>query len=582
MFQKNFLFNFISKISLKNLFLLNLILITFFLFPILQSGYLGDDAYNSQIKGRVIQDGINVFNFWLGEVSSWYWNNGRLYPLSFYAYFLFYFVENIFIYKIFVLFLIFLNTFYFRKIIFYETQSESLANISSLFIIIFFQITPWHNSLLSFHGLIPMITLFFFISFNHYQIFLMKNIKKNLYFSAFFFLITLLLYEISYLFILIFFFYKFKNKELKKKFLDLKIHIIFLLLCIVLVLIARIKIYITGELFYPSIEKNFLLKNFLIAIFYQIIGTFPLISSVREIALDIFYFNNIFNFKHIINILINKFINYKNFIFITDFFFILTYFYILDLLLKKKINYKFKSTTLIIFGTLLILLPSIVVGVSGHQNEIVKVGPGLAYLPVYLQYYGLCTIFFVFIIQNIRLFKNIKLRISFIIFLCLINYFQLLNSRVLVDNLNIKYKHPADLLEKSLNSGLLKDLDNNAIILNQVKIPADWIWSLSQKAKKKLNVCVIDTYKDCFYIQQLKENNSKNNYEFYPKNFYYLNYNYNHKSENNKVFIYKIEKIFFNDSKLITSITTIQEKYYSQNIKKVSKFENSNRNFIFK
>ena len=70
----------------------------------------------------------------------------------------------------------------------------------------------------------------------------------------------------------------------------------------------------------------------------------------------------------------------------------------------------------------------------------------------------------------------------------------------------------------------------------------------------------------------IKENNLINNSEFYPKDFYYLNYDYNHKSMENKVFLYKIQKILFDDTKSIISITTFQEKYFSDNIKKISKF----------
>ena len=181
-----------------------------------------------------------------------------------------------------------------------------------------------------------------------------------------------------------------------------------------------------------------------------------------------------------------------------------------------------------ILGLLLVLLPSIVVGVSGHQNEIVRVGPGLSYIPVYLQYYGLCILFLILVCKNL---SNNKWKILLIVTICIVPYVHLLNFREVVNNSNIKYKYPSDLLEKSINTGLLNHLGDKAVILNTNKIPADWIWFLSQKAKKKLNVCAIETFKDCPYVEQLKGNNSISNYEFNHKDFYYLNYDYNHKSK---------------------------------------------------
>ena len=67
-------------------------------------------------------------------------------------------------------------------------------------------------------------------------------------------------------------------------------------------------------------------------------------------------------------------------------------------------------------GLLLVLLPSIVVGVSGHQNEIVRVGPGLSYIPVYLQYYGLCILFLILVCKNL---SNNKLKILLMVSLSL-------------------------------------------------------------------------------------------------------------------------------------------------------------------
>ena len=57
--------------------------------PMVHSGYTGDDAYNSQIYGDVLRQGITVWQRYYNEVSGWLTGAGRFYPFGlglFYSY----------------------------------------------------------------------------------------------------------------------------------------------------------------------------------------------------------------------------------------------------------------------------------------------------------------------------------------------------------------------------------------------------------------------------------------------------------------------------------------------------------------
>ena len=129
----------------------------YYLLPVIKAGYIGDDLYNSQIKGRLFYDNQNIFEYYFIEAKSWYWNNGRLFPITLCMYFLFYFIENVMVVKTFYVFLILLNLFMFSKIIFHFTNSKRITILFYLLILSSIQLRLWHDPILSFHGLMQIL-----------------------------------------------------------------------------------------------------------------------------------------------------------------------------------------------------------------------------------------------------------------------------------------------------------------------------------------------------------------------------------------------------------------------------------------
>jgi hypothetical protein len=100
-------------------FIINLFIIVsaiYFLFPLLQSGFVSDDAYNSLIRGNILEKNQTFINYVLDLNWGWIKGSGRLYPIEHFSQtFLFYFIKNVFSFKIFKLTIILISIYYFKK-----------------------------------------------------------------------------------------------------------------------------------------------------------------------------------------------------------------------------------------------------------------------------------------------------------------------------------------------------------------------------------------------------------------------------------------------------------------------------------
>ena len=85
------------------LFALILIFTVLSLIPLLQSGYFNDDVLNSQVRGIINLDNWSLLDFTTHYFKGWIANQGRFYPLAWYLYVVFYYIDSLFIYKVCIL-----------------------------------------------------------------------------------------------------------------------------------------------------------------------------------------------------------------------------------------------------------------------------------------------------------------------------------------------------------------------------------------------------------------------------------------------------------------------------------------------
>ena len=213
-YSKNILTAKVFFASNLNLFLL--LWLGWILFPLFLSGFVSDDAYNSQIRGVLLYADISLFDRIVSEISYWF-DIGRFNPLNWiFWYVYFYLFPSLLLFKFFVFFLIYLNLIYFSKILEFITQSKLFSYYIVFMVPILFQFRYWHDPFLAFAS-IPLACLLLFVSL-HLLIRYLETGRKSYYsYFVLIFLISLLSYELSYISPLFYFLISYlKNKSLKQ------------------------------------------------------------------------------------------------------------------------------------------------------------------------------------------------------------------------------------------------------------------------------------------------------------------------------------------------------------------------------
>ncbi|WP_068779043.1 LamG-like jellyroll fold domain-containing protein [Paenibacillus sp. GM2] len=437
--------------------ILALLLNAIILSPMIFSGYYSDDSINSYAYGIAHERGMSVFEFYASINQSWM-SEGRFFPLAFYMYFLFYIIKSVIVYKISILLMVLLNITLFSFFIKTITRSTFLGLTAMYLPACFFQFRIPHDPILGFHWLLELVfslTLLSLISL----LFYLRSTKNNkIYYysmSVAFYLISTLIYEITYLFIilhlLIIFLYSKEN--LQKKIKLLLPYVVVVLVMGITSLVLRINAGIGGlnELNEGAYNPSFVVKDYIVLFFKQIIAAFPL-SYISFNPSSLVYIQSIHSTKFIIsglliillNLLFNKFV----------------------MTVKSEQVSREVNKVLIVFGSAFLILPNLLVSFSPKYQTEVNWGNG--YLPVYISYFGLIMLCLPLILRMFNSFNGkLNRGVSIIFFLMCstlgsINY---LNNSVVVDELNRTYLYPRELVLDAVKNGLFSEINSSSKLI---------------------------------------------------------------------------------------------------------------------
>ena len=168
------------------------------LFPLLTTGYCGDDVLNSQIRGEMIRTHLSVWGVTKLYVLGWMAGEGRFFPLAFYPYTVFYFIRNIFLFKLFVLTVVlagFAAIYCFlRKL----TGSALIPGACLLLLPLIIQFRATWDPILGFCAQYPLLTLLLFGSLFLFLKYLDDRSRRALAAATLLFLCCGLIFEIFY------------------------------------------------------------------------------------------------------------------------------------------------------------------------------------------------------------------------------------------------------------------------------------------------------------------------------------------------------------------------------------------------
>ena len=543
-----------SKLKSDNYFIA-LILFSFsYFFIILFSGFFSDDAYSSQIIGILNQSNQSLLEHTIKTIFGWLIGSGRNLVFSQYQFIIFYLIENLIIYKFFVLFLIIsvFCIFYLLNIKIFK--SSEISFIVTVFSILSLQLREFHDPILGFHALIPLMAFLYFL-----QIFLLikyfENKQKNiLLISVFLFFILSFMYELSFVFIFFnFFILKFfinQNHEIIK-ILKYHIYIFFFSIFIFLVLQTRVQFFSTNQApDYLIFNKKFELLITIKAFLYQLSSNFP--STYFFAKYSEYNFNN-------------EFIKY--FIVIITLFLIAIFFCLKKkLFLKNILNIKHQDNkTLIGIFLSFILLPSSFILLSSHSKEVYNMGFGYGYIFNFFSSFsiGYAAILILNHFNKINKIFVFLLIIIFFIINSISNIQTVLNS-------NKIYKFPNRLISKAVNKGILSDLYDDDIIIKQKRYASDSSWNYS--AKSNINLIILNPNEVLYNLKykKIKKSFNKNNsgfisYDAKEDRIFTIHYFFNDQGlATGNFFLGKVNEFIEFDKKII-SINVTNLKIYEEN-----------------
>jgi len=175
------------------------------LFPLLTTGYSGDDLLNSQIRGEMIRTHLGLWGVTQYFIVKWITLHGRFFPLAFYPYAVFYVIRSVVLFKLFVLTVILagLSAFYFflRRL----TGSELVPSTCLLLLPLVVQFCLGWDPILGFCAHYPLLTLLLFSSLFLFLQYLDDDDRRALAVATVLFLCCGLIFEISYLMCLLYF-----------------------------------------------------------------------------------------------------------------------------------------------------------------------------------------------------------------------------------------------------------------------------------------------------------------------------------------------------------------------------------------
>jgi hypothetical protein len=462
--------------------------ITYYLFILINTGFMSDDAYNSQIKGAIIQQGITLNERILAEIYGWAQGAGRLLVFDWYmTYGLYYFTQDTVTVKALTIFIILSGILFFYFFSKRETNSSCLALLACLIIPIFFQFRLWHDPILAFTFLIPIVftlTMGALVLFQHY---LDHGRSRYYIFAACLYLMAVLTYEAAYPLCLLFFIIA--NERSNNVIRAFKQSAGFTIpLAVIITTLTAYRIYFIKSSTYPGAELHLELGKLMSAFAIQVSSSIPL---------SYYFFN-----KENLDTQLYK----------VDYLFLVLFGLGVATLIhtigKSTIVPKFRSWAT--SGIILLLIPATLSSLSGHQEELNLAGYGFGYITVYIQYFGLCilSLWLITIIARKAKGKWFTVLVFMVsvgsTFVAAAN---LKLNRAVALKSNETYKYPRQLLKSALQAGLADEMKDGDFLFRTMRYPSDWMWFYTTVTGKKIETCELsdtDGYKTC--VKKIHQN----------------------------------------------------------------------------
>ncbi len=439
-----------------------LILTAVSLRTVLQSGYYWDDARNATAYLYERGDGVplikNVLAF-MGE----YIRLGRINVLSCYYYFLFY-LPDVASYKLVILLLTLLNQLLLLRVVRFVSGSRSLAQLSMLLIPLLIQFRPYQDPVTSFYGLMQVILAEMILMVWFLIRYLREGRRRDQLLSLLLFFISLMTYEVVFPFILMIgLLIWVETRKLAKA---LRYGLPYALVCLVLlgaVLILR-QAHPPEEIYEGvrfSLNVGAVLRTYLNQISAALPLSFALLGKSAPILWNVTLIDSVFAYRAGEMLRAADAADWM-----TAAWLAVLCFWVLRKIANgmDQVDYR----TILTIGFSFWLIPAVTISLSARYQG--QITPGLGYLPVYLELFGVAILFACLVhwLINKRIPACCRQRfIRFVSVLCgVVCLFNMQNNRRMIALLNDVFLWPRLAGETALQSGIVDFLPEDATIVS--------------------------------------------------------------------------------------------------------------------
>lgn len=443
-------------------------------FILLQVGMVGDDAYNAQILGKLIEESKSLLEGTYDVTAQWYLNNKRILLGYYFIFPIFYYIHDFVTIKLLSIGIILISLLSFNYLLTLTAGLKNLAFLASFFVLMLIQFRDWHDPILIFPShLMPYIAVLVFFSLICFFFYLKTKKLFLIICASVFYMVAIFSYEVAIILFPLFLLIAYLNNQNFRDTLQKSLPIIVVLACYLLCYIVAVLIFPDdASNLYPTFNQEFHAYLFLKALFFQLGSALPgsyYLSNLNTTSLD---------FKL-----------YDLFIFIFTFSLLFSILKKISLLSITKKHFYF----LLLSGLILYIAPAILSAISSHQSEIIQMGFGYGYITVYFQYFGfsilLSLLVYKFLVMPKSSFLNKLLIIILTSIFSSIFIVNALSNRSVALKTNPSNKFPQELQASSIAKGLMSDIKPNDYLVRSMRYANDWKWSYYKLLNKKFTLC---------------------------------------------------------------------------------------------
>ena len=421
--------------------------------PLLITGFIADDILNSQIRGHMLQTDRSLWGVTVYYAMNWLRNEGRLFPLAFYGYSVFYLLTNVFLYKVFVMGVILASISSFFVFIRRLIKSELIPTIAVLLLSMMFQFRASWDPILAFNAAYPLICLLLFCSLNLFLRAMDEGNRRALWWAVFLFLCGGLIFEVTYLMCLVYGGVAYLRLRNVKSAARASWPFFAVTTCLAMAsVILRTLATAQSSTYRMNLNMGIIIKTY----FVQLFGAVPF---------SYFLFDPHAVFTNRLSVWPSVLVQMLSLVLL------LAAFTVLALRQRLQVNVRSENTRdrmgILAIGALLLTIPACLISLSPKFQAQTW---GDAYLPVYLTYFGLSLLLAVGLEQ--LYWRGIRLPTcggwiapAAVCIWLLLWGFNFRNNWIVAQVMNEAVWNPRVLAEEALDRGLLTGLSPKAVLL---------------------------------------------------------------------------------------------------------------------